>query len=113
MKEIKLTKGLVAWVDDEDFERVNALKWCASIESRGTKVYAVRWQKREDGTPYKVRMHRFILDLPPGSLTPDLVVDHLDGNSLNNCRDNLEKITQAENMKRSAGWKKKIEEPCL
>ena len=29
MKEIRLTKGYVALVDDKDFERVNQFKWCA------------------------------------------------------------------------------------
>jgi len=29
MKEIPLSKGMVAFIDDEDFERVSALKWYA------------------------------------------------------------------------------------
>lgn len=113
MPEIQLTKGKVAQVDPVDFERVNAFKWCASLESRGTKYYAIRWEPSESGKRRKIRMHRFIMDLPPGSLDCDLVVDHLDHDSLNNSRSNLEVITQEENMRRSPGWKKRIEEPAL
>jgi len=32
MKTIPLSKGMVALVSDEDFERVNQFKWCASQE---------------------------------------------------------------------------------
>jgi hypothetical protein len=112
MKKIPLSQGLFALVDDEDFERVNAFKWCASLESRGTKYYAIRWvtvnRKR-----VKIRMAHFILDIPPGSLAPGTVVDHRHHDSLDNRKENLEIISQEENMRRSQGWKKKVEEPCL
>jgi hypothetical protein len=113
--EIKLTKGLSAYVSPEDFERVNAFKWCASVESRGTKVYAVRFTKDPAGIrkQIKIRMHRFIMGVPTG-LEDKRVVDHLDHDGLNNRRENLEIVSQEENMLRSPGWKKKkIEEPSL
>jgi hypothetical protein len=31
MKTVQLTKGYVALVSDEDFERVNQFKWCANV----------------------------------------------------------------------------------
>jgi hypothetical protein len=111
VKEIKLTKGMVAIVDDADFERVSAFKWCASNESRGTKWYAVRWDCSFN-PKRKIRMHRFIMDVPPGTVD-GRVVDHLNHDGLDNRRENLEIITQEENMRRSPGWKKRIEEPCL
>jgi hypothetical protein len=40
MKTIQLTQDKVALVDDEDFEALNAVKWCAH-RSRHT-FYAVR-----------------------------------------------------------------------
>lgn len=112
MGKIKLTKGLWALVSPEDFERVNQYKWYASLEGRGTKYYAIRWIQ-EGKKRLKIRMHRFVLYLPPGSLTPNQVVDHLNDDGLDNRRENLEIITQEENMRRSHGWKKKTLEPAL
>jgi len=116
VKKIRLTKGLFALVDDEDFERVNQFKWCASLESRGTKYYAIRWVwNKETKRRVKIRMHRFIMDLPPGSID-GLVVDHINDDGLDNRRScNLEVITAEENLKRST-WnkpKKKAEEVFL
>lgn len=126
MKEITLSQGKVAIVDDEDFERVNEFKWTASKESRGTKFYAIRWTTfRRGGRRFKLRMHRFVMGLETGFDDPR-IVDHLQGvcslghvhtgDSLDNRKCGLEIITQEENMLRSPQWKKKgmrIEEPCL
>lgn len=96
MKEIKLTQGKVALVDDEDFEYLNQWKWCA-VKNRYT-FYAVRSvyfpkQKRHKYTPKKtVWMHREILKTPP-----DLQVDHKDHDGLNNQRYNIWSCTQSQN----------------
>lgn len=108
MKKIPLSKRKHALVSDEDFERLAQLRWYASLDSRGTKWYAIRW-RRVNGKQVKCRMHHAVLEVTPGTcaLPPGYVVDHKDNNSLNNTRENLEIVTQAENMLRSAGWKKK------
>jgi hypothetical protein len=106
MKIITLTQGHVSIVDDEDYELLSRFKWCASFGSRNRKWYARRWIKkyeREDlGERQQITMHRFLLR--PSS---HLVVDHINGNSLDNRKSNLEIITQEENMRRVQGWKKK------
>lgn len=126
MKEIMLSQGKVALVDDEDFERVNAFKWYASKESRGTKFYAIRKVRFQvGGKQFKIRMHRFIMGLETG-FDDARVVDHLQGvcklghvhtgDPLDNRKCGLEIITQEENMLRSPQWKKKgmkVAEPCL
>jgi len=38
MREIQLTKGYVAIVDDYDYEWAKSLTWCASVKETG--VYA-------------------------------------------------------------------------
>lgn len=108
MRKIQLTKGKVALVSDEDFERVNAFKWCASQESKnGQKWYAIRQEKGK-----KIRMHRFIMGLPTGSEDPR-VVHHRNDDGLDNRRENLEILdSQHENMGYSPGWRKKKEPEC-
>jgi hypothetical protein len=113
MIEVKLSKGMVAFVSERDFPRVSAHSWYASVESRGTKVYAIRWSRKADPPHptkkgrYKIRLHHFVLDLMPWDLPPGHVVHHKDDDGLN-CTDiNLEIIDQPTNMARSEGWKKK------
>ena len=103
---LPLSRGLEAKISPEDVERVSQWNWCASRESRGTKDYAIRWA-RVDGKSCKIRLHRFIKDLPPGSVRPDVVVDHIGDDGLDCRQGRLEIITQEENMLRSKGWKKK------
>lgn len=137
MQKIKLTQGFFAVVDDEDFERVNSFKWHASVESSGTKVYAIRWERDHDKPRVqafkkikgkkvkywrypqkKIRMHRFIMGLGTG-FENDLVVNHINDDSLDNRKENLEVITQDENMEKVERWKRKgqkaksLEDICL
>jgi hypothetical protein len=114
IKQVKLTQGFVAFVDEEDFERINAVKWHASVESRGTKIYACRF-KVVDGRRYKIRMHREVMGLPPlgRPLQPgDQVVNHESDDSLDNTRGNLRICTQPENMAAVPNWKRKKEVEC-
>jgi len=109
MREIPLTQGKTALVSEEDYEFLMQFKWCASLESRGTKWYAIRRARKEElaaGSSRKIRMHRVVMERTLGRpLTQDEVVDHINHDSLNNTRPNLEAIGQEENMERSPGWK--------
>lgn len=118
MKQIKLTKGYTALVSDEDFQKLNAHKWHASEEGRnGAKTYAVRRAKKDEyinGRRYKIRMHREVMGLIPWLFDNGLpVVDHIDGDGLNNTRENLRTLTQEENMGNSQFGYRCKEEPCL
>jgi len=93
MKEIQLTKGCVAIVDDKDFDFLNQWKWHAAVQNSG-HVSAVRGATSGKGKQKTILMHRVITNAPP-----DKVVDHIDGNPLNNCRSNLRICTQAENIR--------------
>lgn len=80
----------VATIDDEDYALISKYKWFAS--RGGRKVYARANVRTGKGSFQRVCvfMHRLILpDVP--------VIDHRDGNGLNNCRDNLRPSTHASN----------------
>jgi hypothetical protein len=86
MKEIPLTKGMVALVDDEDFDFLNQWKWHAS--KHYNNYYAARRPYPERKV---IKMHSVILDVPTGYLP-----DHKNGNTLDNRRENLRICTFAE-----------------
>ncbi len=90
MKEIKLTQGKVALVDDEDFEYLNQWKWQA--HKCVNTYYAVR-NYRENGVSISIKMHREILELKDKRKFGD----HKDGNGLNNQRYNLRVASRREN----------------
>lgn len=91
MKQIELTKGQFALVDDEDFEELNQFKWHA-IVARDT-FYAVRkiYTNKEK---VSTMMHRVIL----GTTNKKIQIDHKDGNGLNNQKNNLRESTASQNQ---------------
>ncbi len=97
MREIRISRGYIALVDDEDFDRVSALKWKSLISKRKTKanvIYACKNIRRKGEHWTKsdcLYMHRFILGCSEH-------VDHKDGNGLNNQKHNLRPATMSQNM---------------
>jgi hypothetical protein len=84
MKEIPLTQGKIALVDDEDYDRVMQYKWCY-------EGYAVRRQ----GTG-KQKLSNFIVEMPNS-----VMLDHKDRNPLNYQRSNLRQCTRFQNAQNS------------
>lgn len=87
---IPLTQRKVATIDAVDYERVSRFKWCASRV--GKQWYAYRKDRGRT-----LRLHQFIMNPPKGK-----VVDHANGNGLDNRRENLRVCTKLENA-----WNKK------
>jgi len=83
VKEIKLTQGQIALVDDIDYEWLNQWKWYAQWSEDTKSFYAVRGVRLKSGMK-RIWMHRLILDAPK-----DINGDHKDGNTLNDQRYNL------------------------
>lgn len=94
---INLTKGRQAIIDDDD-AHLAAFKWCVTIKSR--IAYAVRSIMDSAGKRRSVYLHREVLGLKSGER---LVVDHIDGDGLNNRRSNLRAITHRENIRNVVG----------
>ncbi len=90
MKEIILTKGFVAKIDDEDYEWLNQWKWQA-LCCENNKTYAKHWEVINGKKVMKL-MHRDILNA-----APHMLVDHKDNDGLNNQRSNLRICTLSQN----------------
>jgi HNH endonuclease len=94
MKEIQLTQGKVALVDDADYEALSQYRWYAFPDKRHSTFYAARNSSTVNGKRHTVRMHRQILGLDFGYRCE---VDHQDGDGLNNQRHNLRGCSRQEN----------------
>lgn len=88
-KEIPLTQGQVALVDNEDYEWLMQWKWFAHRTHGGW----VAGRNSEKKCGKQIWMHRLIINAPNG-----LQVDHKDGNGLNNTRVNLRLATHSQNQ---------------
>jgi hypothetical protein len=87
MREVALHNGLVAIVDDHDWPLVNDFNWFATRRQQADEAwYAIC---NEGGTVY---MHRLILGAGRGQM-----VDHVDGDGLNNRRANLRFCNRRQN----------------
>ncbi len=90
-RRVELTRGYSAEVDAVDYERVAEFEWFAGGVDGA--VYAARHVRTPEGQ-VTVYMHRLLADAPYGK-----VVDHANGNRLDNRRANLRVCEQAENMR--------------
>jgi hypothetical protein len=95
MKEIPLSQGKTALVDDEDFEYLNQWKWCAVSSKTRNTFYALRTinVSSVNDKCRQIRMHREIMKTSKG-----LEVDHIDGDGLNNQKYNLRNCSRLQNV---------------
>ena len=99
MKEIQLTQGKIALVDDQDFDKVKDFNYHADRRSSDGRWYAKRYiRKEEEGYRYiHQSMHRDIFGLGCGD--PE-EVDHIalgSESGLDNRRSNLRLADQNQN----------------
>lgn len=96
--EIPLTKGYVTVIDDED-AHLASFKWLAAVRKYKdtTWVYAKR-QRVEGGRVKWIGLHQLVTNAPDG-----MIVDHIDGDGLNNRRSNLRIVTLAQNQQNRRG----------
>src|SRR4051812_15904874 len=102
-KTIFLTRGLKTIVDDDWYEKLIAHKWYAQ-GTEATGFYAVRAATPEErGTGRlrgNVRMHRYIIGVD--SMFP-LMIDHINGDSLDNRVANLRAADASQNQHNRRG----------
>lgn len=86
MREIPLTRGRVALVDDDDYTSLSIFKWHYQTRGYAARSFGSR------GNQVFLWIHRIVVNAPPG-----MQVDHVDGNRLNNQKSNLRVCTGLEN----------------
>ena len=95
MKELILKHGRIALVDDEDYERCAKYKWHITAKGYVKKGHGSGFI---NGHYYQaVYLHRFVLheDIPLS-----LDIHHIDGNKLNNQKENLTVMTRSKHMRK-------------
>lgn len=97
MKTIKLTNGAEVMVDDDDFDRLADFKWIHA--GRG---YAIR-SKMTNRVVTREYMHRVIAGASKGQ-----TVDHVNGNTADNRKQNLRICSHGENLQNRKVGKKHL-----
>lgn len=94
MSKIITTKsGHEILIDEEDWDKVKDITWYV-VNAPKTK-YVMGAPKGYHGVGKRIYhlLHRLIMDAPKG-----MDVDHIDGNGLNNQKDNLRVCTRMQNL---------------
>lgn len=94
MQKLKLKNGEYTLLDDEDYSKFSGFVWNILNSSRKHK-YVARGA-RTQGKYRKILLHREILEAPK-----DLMVDHINGNTLDNRKSNLRLVTRNKNLQNS------------
>ncbi len=104
MKKIPLTQGKVAVVDDEDYDWLIEWKWSyADYPNCG----AFRNQLKGESEDISLKMHRAIWERHNGPIPEDLLINFIDGNGLNNKKQNLRLATWSQSQ-----WNQKPRTGC-
>ena len=93
MRQIKLTQGKFAIVDDDLYNELSKYNWC--VTNQPSTSYAVRNENNAT-----IRMHRQILNLKYGD---GKIVDHINRNGLDNRKGNLRIVSKAINCRNHGG----------
>lgn len=99
MREIQLTRGQIALVDDEDYEVLSQYKWFA-LKGKIT-YYAARNITVSPGKQTLLLMHVEIMKLHKLH-KEGLDVDHADHNGLNNTKGNLDCMSHRKNLENNS-----------
>ena len=97
-REIPLSQGKVAMIDEEDYELVGQYSW--HVKKSGDVLYAYAYIGRVNGRQSFAAMHNLILPVAEHQ-----EVDHVDLNGLNNTKGNLRIATRQGNCRNRRKFK--------
>jgi hypothetical protein len=92
--EITISKKFISLIDDEDAPKIRGFG--LHVNSKG--YVEIRWQ--EDGSLKSMLLHRLVFGECSGKM-----IDHINGNPLDNRKQNLRAVTRAENQQNSKLYK--------
>lgn len=80
----------IFFIDGEDLEKIKGYKWIPR-RYKNKSIFYINTYTKENNS---LLLHRLIMDFPEG-----MVVDHIDGNPLNNQKSNLRVCSKAQNTR--------------
>jgi hypothetical protein len=78
-------------ISEEDLEVVSSRRWCMNKKEAGKRTNYVR------ETSTSLKLHQLIMELLSGAVPDGQVIDHINGDGLDNRRENLRFCTHSEN----------------
>jgi len=92
--------GLNVIVDDNDYAAVSRYRWSLIVPNKKCPQgrYAQAWIRDLTGVPRRLTLHRFLLSPKSGEL-----VDHINGDGLDNRRCNLRVVSHSQNQQNRRG----------
>ena len=86
-KEIKVL------IDKEDVFKINFVKWFAEYDNKLKGYYIRAYERGKSKNRKNLFLHRYIMDCPD-----DMVIDHINHDTLDNRKENLRIVSHTENM---------------
>lgn len=95
--QYKKDEYISTYIDIIDYERTSNKQWRTSHKGvNGTKIYIITGSPAKNNMMY---LHEFILGIKPEKGSE---IDHIDGNSLNNRRNNIRIVSRLKNIQNTS-----------
>lgn len=93
---LKTKNGTEFIIDKDDFDKVDQYTWHTNTPPSSKTTYIMANITKR----IKIKLHRFILNITD----PKIQVDHINGNGLDNRKENLRLVTNAQNNRNKSKY---------